>query len=245
LEQAIVMAPKAVLFDMFDTLFMILKNHEFYEASLKRMYNFLASQGINMPYDKFYQTYITERDVIYAAADKNCEDPHFNLRVSNTLKKLDYNYDTSSPLVSAATEKFYLEFMNFVQIDQNAKPVLQTLYGKYKLGLVSNFAIPECVLKLLQNENVDKLFDVIVVSGSINKRKPSPVIFNNALDSIGVNASEAVFVGDTPDADVAGAQGVGMKAVYIERRFEAGLKLVTPDSVITSLLDLPSVVGRF
>ncbi|MCW4025532.1 MAG: HAD family hydrolase [Candidatus Bathyarchaeota archaeon] len=236
------MAPKAVLFDMFDTLFMILKNHEFYEASLKRMYNFLVTQGINTPYDKFNQTYITERDAIYAAADKNCEDPHFNVRVSNTLKKLSYNYDVSSPLVTAATEQFYLEFMNFVKIDQNTKPVLQTLYGKYKLGLVSNFAIPECVQKLLQNENVDSLFDVIVVSGAINKRKPSPVIFNNALDSIGVLASEAVFVGDTPDADVAGAQGVGMKAVYIERRFEAGLKLVTPDRVITSLLDLPNVI---
>ena len=38
--------------------------------------------------------------------------------------------------------------------------------------MISNFAIPECVLKLLKTSGIDELFDVIVVSGAVNKRKP-------------------------------------------------------------------------
>jgi len=36
------------------------------------------------------------------------------------------------------------EFTRFMRLDEEATNVLGKLYGKYKLGLVSNFAIPEC-----------------------------------------------------------------------------------------------------
>ena len=40
---------KAVLFDMFDTLMLIRKNHDFYSPSLMRMYKYLNKNGINVP----------------------------------------------------------------------------------------------------------------------------------------------------------------------------------------------------
>ena len=57
---------------------------------------------------------------------------------------------------------------------QTQRKLLEELHGKYKLGVISNFAIPECVLKLLKTAALDGLFDVVVVSGAVNKRKPSP-----------------------------------------------------------------------
>jgi HAD superfamily hydrolase (TIGR01549 family) len=239
------MVVKAVLFDMFDTLFMIKKNHEFYSAALCRMHNFLVSRGAEVSFVKFRETYISERDALYAVADINFEEPHFNVRVANTLQKLGYNYSVNSPIVTEATTEFYSEFMKFVEIDEFAKSVLQNFHGKFKLGVVSNFAIPECVFKLLKLEGVEKMFDTVLVSGAVNKRKPSPEIFLSALAFLGVDASEAIFVGDTPDADVAGAKAVGMKAVYVERRFEEGLKLVCPDKIIKSLFELPDAVERW
>ena len=74
--------------------------------------------------------------------------------------------------------------------------------------------------KLLKTHGLDQLLDVVVVSAAVNKRKPSPEIFENTLKALGVSASETVFVGDTLDADIEGAKAVGMKAVYIERRIE-------------------------
>ena len=211
---------KAVLFDMFDTLMMIRKNPDFYSPSLMRMYRYLNGNGVNVSFDTFQKAYIKARDELYAKADANLEEPHFNVRVSETLKSLGYNHEVSSPIVAAATAEFCDEFMNFVYLDANTRKLLRTLHGKYKLGIISNFAIPECVDKLLKTHGLDNLFGAVVVSGAVNKRKPSPEIFERTLKVLDVSASETVFVGDTLDADIEGAKAVGMKAVYIQRRIE-------------------------
>jgi putative hydrolase of the HAD superfamily len=234
---------KAVLFDMFDTLMLIEKNHEFYSPSLMRMYRYLNKNGIDVPFDKFNTVYIEVRDALYAEADLNFEEPHFNVRVSETLKSLGYNYDVSSPLVTEATGEFCAEFMKYVRIDENAEAMLKGVHGRYKLGIISNFAIPECVLKLLKVNNLNGLFDVVVVSAAVNKRKPSPEIFQSTLKALGVSASETVFVGDTIDADIEGPKAVGMKTIYIERRAQEIDKFV-PDQTIKSLSELPFALER-
>ena len=235
---------KAVLFDMFDTLMMIRKNHEFYSPSLLRMYKYLNRNGVNASFDTFQKEYIKTRDELYVKADENLEEPHFNIRVSETLKSLGYNYDISSHIVMAASAEFCDEFMTFVYLDENTEKLVRTLHGKYKLGIISNFAIPECVHELLKTHDLDKLFDAVVVSGAVNKRKPSPEIFEHTLKALGVSASETVFVGDTLDADIEGAKAVGMKAVYIQRRIEKTVE-VHPDQTIMSLSELPMMLERF
>jgi len=233
---------KAVLFDMFDTLVMIRKNHDFYSPSLMRMYKYLNQNGIDVSFDIFQKAYVKTRDELYAKAEGKLEEPHFNVRVAETLKSLGYYHDASSPLVVAASTEFCSEFTKFVYPDKDAQEVLKALYGKYRLGIVSNFAIPECVHELIKIHGLDKYIDVVVVSGAINKRKPSPEIFKRALKALGVSASETIFVGDTIDADIEGAKAVGMKTVYIERRIEQEIGLVQPDKTIKSLSEFPLVL---
>ncbi|AQK41251.1 Haloacid dehalogenase-like hydrolase (HAD) superfamily protein [Zea mays] len=54
-------------------------------------------------------------------------------------------------------------------------------------------------------------FDAIVVSSEVGYEKPSPEIFNIALDQIGVEASKAIHVGDDETADMAGANATGLE----------------------------------
>ena len=236
---------KAVLFDMFDTLMLIEKNHEFYSPSLMRMYHYLSSRGVEVPFEKFNNTYNEIRDGLYRKADLNWEEPHFNVRVAETLQKLGYNYDVTNPVVTEATSEFCDEFMKYVRIDSDTEPVLKKLYGQYRLGIISNFAIPECVHKLLQTAGIEQFFDVIVVSATMNKRKPASEIFESTLKVMGFSASEVVFVGDTIDADVEGSKAVGMKAVYIERRPQKQSDKFLPDSIIKNLSELPSALGKY
>jgi putative hydrolase of the HAD superfamily len=235
---------KAVLFDMFDTIMMIRKNHDFYSPALMRMYRYLNKKGIDVSFDTFEKAYVKTRDELYAKVDADLGEPHFNVRVSETLKSLEYNYDVSSSLVTETTSEFCEEFMTFVYLDQDAKTVLQALHRKYKIGIVSNFAIPECIDKLLKTHGLDELLSVVVVSAAVNKRKPSQEIFENALKALGVSAAETVFVGDTLDADVEGAKGVGMRAVYIERRIQDAGRY-KPDKTIKRLGELNSVLEEF
>ena len=236
---------KAVLFDMFDTLMLIEKNHEFYSPSLMRMYRYLASKGVEVPFEKFNNTYIEIRDGLYRKADLNWEEPHFNVRVAKTLQKLGYNYDVTNPVVAEATNEFCDEFMKYVRIDAETEPMLKKLYGHYRLGIISNFAIPECVHKLLQTAGIEQFFDVIVVSAAVNKRKPASEIFESTLKVMGFSASDVVFVGDTIDADVEGSKSAGMKAVYIERRPQKQSDKFLPDCTIKNLSELPSALGKY
>ena len=232
---------KAVLFDMFDTLVIIEKNHAFYSPSLKRAHRFLVTNGVDVRFNIFRDAYIKARDALYAEADAKLEEPHFNCRISNALESLGY-LDVKHEVIAGTTNEFCEEFMKYVRIDKHTKSALEKLHGKYKLGIVSNFAIPECVDKLLTKHGLEAFFDVVVVSGAVNKRKPSPEIFERALEKLGVNAEDTVFVGDTVDADVIGAKAAGMKSVFIERRVQEDAEQAYPNQTIKSLSELSEAI---
>lgn len=249
---------KAVLFDLFDTLLLIEGGESFYEPCLTKLHKVLTNHGVNVTYKEFKQVYFKVRDKLYIETAKNLEEPHFNVRISQTLKELGYNYDVSDPIVVEATKTFANEFTRYVCLDEDAVPVLQELHKKYKLGLVSNFAIPECVWKLLEKFKLKEYFDVVVISGEINKRKPSPEIFQKALKALSTNASETIFVGDTPNMDVKGAKTLGIKAILIQRQtattdtpqsliWEPPKKdeNVKPDVIIKRLKELPIAINNF
>jgi len=238
------MVIQAVLFDMFDTLMLIVKDHEFYDYSLKRAHSFLVENGVAVGFAAFHDAYIKARDALYVEADVRLEEPHFNLCISNALKSLGYSFGAYSEVVAGATNTFCEGFMEYVRIDKNAKSALEKLHERYKLGIVSNFAIPECVDKLLKKHGLNKFFNAVVVSGAINKRKPSPEIFGKALEKLGVSAENTVFVGDTVDADIEGAKSAGMKAIFIERRPQKEAESACPDLTIKSLGELPAALER-
>lgn len=222
---------------MFDTLVLIEKNHAFYSPSLKRAHSFLVKNGVDVEFRVFRDAYIKARDALYVEADAKLEEPHFNCRISNALESLGY-VDVESKVVAGATNEFCEGFMEYVCIDEHTKSALEKLHGKYKLGIVSNFAIPECVDKLLEKHGLTTFFDVVVVSGAVNKRKPSLEIFQKALKKLGVSAEDTVFVGDTVDADVIGAKAAGMKSIFIERRVQKGTEQACPNQSIKSLSEL-------
>jgi putative hydrolase of the HAD superfamily len=240
------MLAKAVLFDLFDTLLLIDDGDDdeevYYMPCLRRTYEFLVKNGINVAFEEFRRVYFEVRDKSYSETQKTHEEPHFNVRISTTLQKLGYKFDVSDTVVAGATWAFAEEFMHYVHIDREAISVLRELRSKYKLGIVSNFAIPECVWKLLDNFGLRKFFDAVLISGEVNKRKPSPEVFDIALKALGVHPSEAVFVGDMPVFDVKGPKSVGMKAVLIERKRMKGIDDAAPDRVIKNLRELPSVI---
>jgi putative hydrolase of the HAD superfamily len=234
---------KAILFDMFDTLMIIQKEHAFYSPAVKNMYNFLAQNGVQSSFPEFRDAYIKARDALYEEADKKFEEPHFSIRVKNALENLGY-IEPKAILVQGATEAFCDEFRNYVAIDADAYSTVEALHNQYQLGLVSNFAIPECVEKLLHQHKMNDFFSVVVVSAAVNRRKPCPDIFLTALQKMNVSAQEAVFVGDTVDADVIGPKQVGLRTIYIDRRPQKELENNLPDQIIKALSQLPAAIEK-
>jgi HAD superfamily hydrolase (TIGR01549 family) len=237
------MQVEAVLFDLFDTLVLLKSQEAYYPPSLRKLHEFLAKNGVDVSFEDFSRVYFEVRDKFYSESRESLEEPHFNVRVSQTLQRLGYDFDASDSIVVGATMAFADEFMRYVSLDTDAFDVLQKLCGKYKLGLISNFAIPECGWKLLDKFGLKRFFDVVVISGDVNRRKPSPEIFERALKILGVEASKTVFVGDMMDLDVVGPKKVGMKTVFIKRRPVEHDIDVNPDYVIKGLNELLALLA--
>jgi putative hydrolase of the HAD superfamily len=83
-----------------------------------------------------------------------------------------------------------------------------------KLALVSNaFDPPELLHRDLGRMGLAERLDVAVFSSEVGRRKPDPLIFRTALDRLGVEPDQALFVGDSLEADIAGAAALGMQTV--------------------------------
>ena len=83
-----------------------------------------------------------------------------------------------------------------------------------KLGLVSNAFDPPWILhRDLERMGLAERLDFAVFSSEVGRRKPDPAIFETALEALGVEAGEAMFVGDRLYEDVRGAGELGMTTV--------------------------------
>jgi putative hydrolase of the HAD superfamily len=83
-----------------------------------------------------------------------------------------------------------------------------------KTGLIT--VCSEDVVALWEETDFHGLFDAEVFSAAVGLRKPDPRIYRLALEQLGVEPGEAVFVGDGANDELAGAERIGMKAVGVE-----------------------------
>jgi putative hydrolase of the HAD superfamily len=82
------------------------------------------------------------------------------------------------------------------------------------VAVVSN--IDEDYLEpMLERSGLASLVDARTSSEEAGSCKPDPAIFRHALAKGGLRPGEALFVGDSPEADVFGARRVGMTTVLI------------------------------
>lgn len=123
--------------------------------------------------------------------------------------------------------------------------VLKELRGTgYKLLLLTNGS-PD-----LQQEKLDGVpelapyFDEIVISGDFGEGKPSPRLFQHAMDKLGISAQEGIMVGDKLTTDIQGANGVGMASVWINRNRAERTGDNVPTYEIASLKEIIPLLNR-
>ena len=119
-------------------------------------------------------------------------------------------------------------------------PTLSRLRSEgYRLGLISNFEgwLEDMLIEL----EVGHVFDVAVISGLEGVEKPSPRIYEIALQRASVSPSAAVHVGDSVSMDIRPAGQVGMHAVLLDR---AGAHPGEDCPTISSLEELPLLLSN-
>jgi putative hydrolase of the HAD superfamily len=94
--------------------------------------------------------------------------------------------------------------------------VLQSLRARgYRLGIISNWSWD--LHEYVEQVGLTGYFGAIVASARAGCDKPHPGIFLQALQALNSPPDRAMHVGDSYAADVVGALGVGMGALWLDR----------------------------
>ena len=121
--------------------------------------------------------------------------------------------ETLTRILKKAEELF--KGANFVLFD-DVLSTLKTLKGQNLiLGLLTN--LTKGVDTILERLGLESYLNFVVNPADVGVDKPDPRFFLAALERAGVNAAEAVHVGDQYEVDVLGARGVGISPILIDR----------------------------
>lgn len=96
-------------------------------------------------------------------------------------------------------------------------------------------------LRKVADLGIDGRIDLLVTSEEVGSEKPDTVMFDEALTAFGVDAADAVMVGDDPAADIAGGNAAGLTTVLVGDAEPDGADQ-RPDHRIDAFPDLPEVV---
>jgi putative hydrolase of the HAD superfamily len=107
-----------------------------------------------------------------------------------------------------------------------------------RLAVVSNF--DSRLPGILRDLGLADSVDVIIYSSKAGSAKPDPVIFQAALAALRVSPEEAIHVGDSPLADVAGAAAAGITGLLIGRGYapKSGSEGAMSERIVGSLTEL-------
>ena len=95
-----------------------------------------------------------------------------------------------------------------------ARPVLDALYGRVPMVLVSNFY--GNIEAVLDDFGLRKYFPDIIESAVVGVRKPDPAIFALGIAALGMEAGHVLVVGDSLRKDILPARSLGCRTAWLK-----------------------------
>jgi putative hydrolase of the HAD superfamily len=142
------------------------------------------------------------------------------------------------PEVGRAVAQAYAAERDHTRVDllPGARTALDTLGDRYSLAAVTNGA-PEMQGRKLAAVGLEDRFGTVVHAGYETAAKPAAEPFRAALAAVGAAPGRSVYVGNSPEADVAGANRAGLRSILFDREGR-GQSTPEPHYRVESLHDL-------
>jgi len=251
---------RAVIFDLDQTLLdWDGRQHSWLEHErihLERLFTYLQGQvtGLNN-FEAFFDRLLNILIDRWTQAKKTLKAPHLGDILFETLRQAGFS--TAQLDMDACLDAYDHALVDGVRLYPDVLGFLRRLQGqKLSLGLITNSVQPMRLRdrELAQVGLLEFFPQAFRLSAAdVGVLKPHPDIFKTLLRRMEVKAEEAVFVGDNLEADIKGAQKVGMKAVWrwheslIDSKMMTGFspKGPVPDGVIHRLDDLVPLFDKW
>ncbi|MBC9252803.1 HAD family hydrolase [Pseudomonas alcaligenes] len=227
------MSIRLITFDLDDTLWDVAPVMHGAEAALR---DWLAAEAPRLGPVPIEQLWAIRSRLLHA-------EPLLKHRLSELRRRILYHALSEAGYPQAeAGELAELGFQVFlaarhqVQLFPEVHPTLEHLADRFILGVITN-----------GNADVRRLgladyFQFALCAEELGIGKPDPHPFHTALQRAGVEAAQAVHIGDHPSDDIAGARAAGMRAIWFNPQGKAWDDEVAPDAQIASLAELPALL---
>ena len=239
---------KGVLFDLGDTLidFAHVSMTAMFRQGAREGYAYLQELGKSTPgFRKFHYRQLWAIRWNYIKARVTGREFNSLDVMKHFARK--WGYELSEAEYLELAWQFYKPLSKAATVAPGAKETLTALAEKgLKLAVVSNTFLPGSVLdRHLDIASLGDLIETRIYSSEVGYRKPKAKIFQLALKQSGLLARDALFVGDSPKADIFGAHRVGMVTVLKDRPGRRKKMRVAPDHRLANMTELLQIVAQY
>ena len=231
------MTVRAVFLDLFNTLVGFQPEREEVQRQVCRQF------GIDLPLETLRRVYATVENQ-RAPRSRHTSGVLAEIAALDSWVEFQYRLlhsagiAVSAGLAAQISEQYQAVKRRLVVYDDVVPALAMLRERRLILGLISSAQRP--VATIIPDPQVLDSFDFVVTSAELDAEKPDPRIFAAALRRAGVQASEAMHVGDQYTNDLVGARDAGLQAVLLDRH---GLWAELDCPRIGSLLDLPGFLA--
>ena len=217
---------KDVFFDLDHTLWDFDKNSM---LAFKRVFKKFK---INIEFDAFLKIY-EPINVEYWKKYREDKVSKENLRrgrLIDSFNFFDLIYTTEK--IDKIADAYIQELPNDNHLFEGAVEILDYLTLKYKLHIITN-GFEEVQYKKLKNSGIVHYFSTVTTSEEVGVKKPNSKVFLTALKKANSIPEESVMIGDSLEADILGANNIGMQTIFYNYRNESiSKKIKSIDSLI-------------
>lgn len=229
---------KTIFIDLDDTLWDFSGNSK---IAMKHVYEQFGLSRYYPDYEDFFTLYHTRNNELWTLFHHGrlTKDQLMHERIGFFLRRMGLN--DSPKLVNEINEFYFSSLKRQSGLQPYALELLQYLKKKsYPLFILSN-GFSEVQFAKMETAGIRDFFSGVILSEEIGVNKPHPDIFYHALKKAGSLPNETIMIGDNYDADIIGAQSVGIDQIY----YNTGHTEITgiiPTYTVFSLNEIPDIL---
>ena len=188
-------------------------------SSLGELEKILLERLPELPFAEFHNAFTAANEELAAERARDLKEIPSRERFSRALIKAGQPASAATAELAEVLSLRHMEILaSACAIPAAHIGILQQLTPHYPAALVSNFDHGPTAHAILARDGVAQLFQHIVVSDGHGWRKTHRRIFDDTLKLLGASAHEALFIGDSLEDDVIGAQTAGLDVAWINAR---------------------------
>ena len=232
---------RGVIFDLGGTL---ITQGDYEQANATALLAWLRGRGYTVD-DRLIADLVAERRARFQERAGGVREIPAEAALHPILQR--YHLPVDSTFLADAERAFFAAELEGARPLKGATEVLPRLHHLgLRLALASNasshYFVEECCRRL----GFAAYLDPIVSSAAVGWGKPDSRIFQTILVRWSLPRATVVMVGDTLEADIAGAHQMGIRAVLLTAEHgpenEPAAELVRPDAVATDLAHVARII---